>query len=58
MAGTLPPMMQVMKDIGGIEIPESLARLAGEPDKPEAGKAKAQENGEAKSEAAGPSKQG
>ncbi|QDS97807.1 flotillin family protein [Adhaeretor mobilis] len=30
MAGTLPPMMQVMKDIGGIEIPESLAKLAGE----------------------------
>ena len=29
MAGTLPPMMQVMKDIGGIEIPESLAKLAG-----------------------------
>ena len=30
MAGTLPPMMQVMKDIGGVEIPESLAKLAGE----------------------------
>ena len=30
MAGTLPPMMQVMKDIGGVDIPESLARLAGE----------------------------
>jgi flotillin len=29
MAGTLPPMMQVMRDIGGIEIPESLAKLAG-----------------------------
>ena len=29
MAGTLPPMMQVMKDIGGVEIPESLAKLAG-----------------------------
>jgi flotillin len=28
LAGTLPPMMQVMKDIGGIEIPESLAKLA------------------------------
>ena len=25
MARTLPPMMQVMKDIGGIEIPETLA---------------------------------
>ena len=30
MAGTLPPMMQVMRDIGGIEIPESLTRLAGD----------------------------
>jgi flotillin len=28
-AGTLPPMMQVMRDIGGVEIPESLAKLAG-----------------------------
>ena len=27
---TLPPMMQVMRDIGGVEIPESLAKLAGE----------------------------
>ena len=29
MAGTLPPMMQVMKDIGGVDIPESLAKLSG-----------------------------
>ena len=29
MARTLPPMMQVMKDIGGVEIPETLAKLAG-----------------------------
>ena len=29
LAGTLPPMMQVMRDIGGIEVPESLAKLAG-----------------------------
>ncbi|RMF91895.1 MAG: flotillin family protein [Planctomycetota bacterium] len=28
MARTLPPMMQVMKDIGGIEIPETLASVA------------------------------
>src|SRR5207237_6054203 len=28
MARTLPPMMQVMKDIGGVEMPEFLARLA------------------------------
>jgi flotillin len=30
MAGSLPPMLQVMKDIGGVEIPTSLAKLAGE----------------------------
>ena len=35
MARTLPPMLQVMKDVGGIEIPETLATLAGEL-KPEA----------------------
>jgi flotillin len=35
LAGTLPPMMQVMKDIGGIDVPESLARLAGSDTKPE-----------------------
>lgn len=29
MAGTLPPMLQVMRDIGGIEVPESLTKLAG-----------------------------
>ena len=29
MAGTLPPMLQVMRDIGGIEVPESFAKLAG-----------------------------
>jgi flotillin len=27
MAKTLPPMMQVMKDIGGVELPESLVKL-------------------------------
>jgi flotillin len=30
MAGSLPPMLQVMRDIGGVEIPESLAKLAGD----------------------------
>jgi flotillin len=30
MAGTLPPMLNVMRDIGGIEVPESLASLTGE----------------------------
>ena len=29
MAKSLPPMMQVMKDIGGIELPESLVKLGG-----------------------------
>jgi flotillin len=28
MARTLPPMMQVMKDIGGVELPETLANFA------------------------------
>ena len=30
MANTLPPMLQVMKDIGGVELPESLVKLTGE----------------------------
>ncbi len=30
MAKTLPPMMQVMKDIGGIELPESLIKFSGD----------------------------
>src|SRR4029079_17914415 len=29
MAGSLPPMLQVMRDIGGVDIPISLATLAG-----------------------------
>ncbi len=29
MARTLPPMMQVMKDIGGVELPETMASFAG-----------------------------
>jgi flotillin len=41
MAGSLPPMMQVMRDIGGIDIPTSLATLAG------ADSAKAEDNGHA-----------
>jgi flotillin len=28
MAKTLPPMMQVMKDIGGVELPEALVKFA------------------------------
>ncbi len=30
LAHTMPPMMQIMKDIGGIEIPEYIARFADE----------------------------
>ncbi len=30
MARTMPPMMQVMKDIGGVELPESLVKFTGE----------------------------
>lgn len=33
LARVLPPMMQVMKDIGGVEMPEYLARLTPEQDK-------------------------
>jgi flotillin len=32
MARTLPPMMQVMKDIGGVELPEALVKFAGDGD--------------------------
>lgn len=30
MANTLPPMLQVMKDIGGIELPETIAKISGD----------------------------
>jgi flotillin len=36
MTRTLPPMMQVMKDIGGIELPDYLVKLAAENGRPEA----------------------
>ncbi|QDU90706.1 Inner membrane protein YqiK [Pirellulimonas nuda] len=45
MAGTLPPMMQVMKDIGGVDIPESLARLVGTEGASESSAPKTRENG-------------
>jgi flotillin len=35
MAKTLPPMMQVMRDIGGVELPESLVKLGTDPSKTE-----------------------
>jgi flotillin len=47
MAGTLPPMMQVMRDIGGIEIPESLAKLVDEDGTRAGDGAKAEGNGRA-----------
>lgn len=34
MAKTLPPMMQVMKDIGGVELPASLVKFTGEGELP------------------------
>ena len=30
MAKTLPPMLEVMKEIGGVEFPESFAKIAGQ----------------------------
>jgi flotillin len=42
MARTMPPMMQVMKEIGGVELPESLIKFT-----EEAEKAKASDNGDA-----------
>ena len=50
MAGTLPPMMQVLRDIGGVEIPESLAKLSGAEPAVESN-GKAPENGAAVAEA-------
>jgi flotillin len=37
MAGTLPPMLHVMRDIGGVEIPDSLAKLVGDEESKVAG---------------------
>jgi len=47
MAHTLPPIMQVMKDIGGVEVPEYFARLAGDNVKPDASR-QANQNGDPK----------
>jgi flotillin len=49
MAKTLPPMMQVMRDIGGVELPESLVKLGADEVKVAAA-APAQGNGHAVSE--------
>jgi flotillin len=45
MAGSLPPMLQVMRDIGGVNIPDSLATLVGDEAKDGAAKTKAKDNG-------------
>ncbi len=34
LANTLPPMMQVMKDVGGVEFPESFIKMVDDPKKP------------------------
>ena len=49
MAKTLPPMMQVMRDIGGVELPEALVKLGGDEAKvaPLAAAPAAQGNGHA-----------
>jgi flotillin len=49
MAKTLPPMMQVMRDIGGVELPESLVKL-GADDVKVAAATPAQGNGHAATE--------
>jgi flotillin len=51
MAKTLPPMMQVMRDIGGVELPEALIKLGADEAKPAAAVA-AQGNGHAVAEKA------
>jgi flotillin len=51
LAKTLPPMMQVMRDIGGVELPESLVKLGADEPKPAATTA-AQGNGHAAAEKA------
>jgi len=52
-ARTLPPMMQIMKDIGGVEVPEYLARFTNENGAPTHVAAAAGSNG-TNSPAAGP----
>ncbi len=50
MTGTLPPMMQVLRDVGGIDIPENLARFMGGEEKSDVGSGKVEENGKAAAE--------
>jgi flotillin len=53
MANTLPPMLSVMKDIGGVELPESLIKLAGEDGQPSQGTAVTPRVSETKPESPG-----
>lgn len=46
MANTMPPMLQVLKDIGGVDIPESLASIAEEADSPKPAAAPSKANPE------------
>ena len=48
MAGTLPPMLHVMRDIGGIDVPDSLAQITGAERVKTNGDAHVAERGEAK----------
>jgi len=50
-AGSLPPMMSVLKDIGGVELPESLIKLGGDANTPAAPEAKHPTNGVAETAA-------
>jgi len=52
MARTLPPMMQVMRDIGGVELPEALVKLGADDVKPTTAATTAQGNGHAAAEKA------
>ncbi|MEN1682210.1 MAG: flotillin family protein, partial [Planctomycetota bacterium] len=45
MAGTLPPMMSVLKDIGGVEMPEALAKLTGAEEPADASRKQSESNG-------------
>jgi len=55
MARTMPPMMQVMKDIGGVELPESLVKFTGDgQDDDGAAGGSAAKNGSPEKPAAGP----
>jgi flotillin len=48
MSRTLPPMMQVMRDIAGVELPESLVKLSSD----DGGRKSAESNGHRKEEPA------